>query len=354
MNIQPESLDFFKRILETPSPSGYEQPVQRLVREFASRFADEVSTDVHGNVIAVRNPGAPLRVMLAGHADQIGFLVHYIDSEGYLYVHPVGGWDPQIVVGQRMTVWTQGGPAFGVIARKPIHLLTEEERKQVVKLKDVWVDIGAKDQAQASSLVRIGDPVTLELGFRGMLNERASSPSMDDKTGLWVAMEALRRTQGQELKCALYAVSTVQEEIGLRGAKTSSFRIDPHVGVAVDVTHATDCPTVEKKVSGDVALDKGPVIFRGPNMNPRVADRLIEAAIKAQIPYQLDASGAATGTDANVMQINRAGVAAGLIGIPNRYMHSPVEMVSLNDLDHAAELLAQFALALTGAEDFTP
>lgn len=352
MDTQP--LEFLKSILEAPSPSGYERPVQEIVRRYAAGFADEVTTDVHGNVIAVRNPGAPLRVMLAGHCDQIGFLVRYIDNDGFLYVQPIGGWDPQIAVGQKMTVWTESGPVFGVIARKPIHLLTEEERKQVTKLKDLWIDIGAKDQADACSRVRIGDPVTLELSFRQMLNERASAPAMDDKSGLWIAFEALRRTQSGKLNCALYAVSTVQEEIGLRGSKTSTFRADPHVGIAIDVCHATDSPSIDKKQEGDIALDKGPVIFRGPNMNPRVVEKLIEAAKSREIPYQLDAYGRATGTDANAIQITRAGVAAGLIGVPNRYMHSPVEMVSLRDLDRAADLLAAFALSLTGEEDFTP
>lgn len=352
--MEAPALEFFKRLLETPSPSGYERPVQEIVRQYAAGFADQVTTDVHGNVMAVRNPDAPLRVMLAGHCDQIGFLVRYIDSDGFLYVQAIGGWDPQIVVGQKTTVWTEGGPLAAVIARKPIHLLTEEERKQVAKMKDLAIDIGAKDQADAASRVRVGDPVTLELGFRPMLNDRASSPAMDDKTGLWVAFEALRRTQGAPLHCALYAVSTVQEEIGLRGSKTSAFRIDPHVGVAIDVCHATDSPGVEKKQEGDIALDKGPVVFRGPNMNPRVCERLIQAGQAKQIPFQLGAHGAATGTDANPIQITRAGVAAGLVGVPNRYMHSPVETVSLRDLDHAADLLAAFALALTGAEDFTP
>ncbi|HOK47361.1 MAG TPA: M42 family metallopeptidase, partial [Bryobacteraceae bacterium] len=307
MDTQP--LEFLKSILEAPSPSGYERPVQEIVRRYAAGFADEVTTDVHGNVIAVRNPGAPLRVMLAGHCDQIGFLVRYIDNDGFLYVQPIGGWDPQIAVGQKMTVWTESGPVFGVIARKPIHLLTEEERKQVTKLKDLWIDIGAKDQADACSRVRIGDPVTLELSFRQMLNERASAPAMDDKSGLWIAFEALRRTQSGKLNCALYAVSTVQEEIGLRGSKTSTFRVDPHVGIAIDVCHATDSPSIDKKQEGDIALDKGPVIFRGPNMNPRVVEKLIEAAKSREIPYQLDAYGRATGTDANAFQITRAGVA---------------------------------------------
>ncbi len=352
--MEPQALEFLKNILETPSPSGYERPVQEIVRQYAAGFSDEVVTDVHGNVIAARNPGAPLRVMLAGHCDQIGLLVRYIDNDGFLYVQAIGGWDPQIIVGQRVTVWTESGSVFGAIARKPIHLLTDEERKQVTKMKDLWVDIGAKDQADASSRVRLGDPVTVDLSFRPMLNERASAPAMDDKAGLWIAIEALRRTQGGTLNCALYAVSTVQEEIGLRGSKTSTFRVDPHVGIAIDVCHATDCPSIDKKQEGDIALDKGPVIYRGPNMNPRVVERLIEAAKAREIPHQLAAHGAATGTDANAIQITRAGVAAGLIGVPNRYMHSPVEMVSLRDLDRAADLLAAFALGLTGRENFTP
>jgi tetrahedral aminopeptidase len=258
------------------------------------------------------------------------------------------------LVGQRMTVWTATGPIQGVISRKAIHLLTEEERKQVVKLKDMWLDIGAKDKAEAQGMVSIGDPVTLQLGFESMRNNYANSPAMDDKAGLWVCVEALRRASAKKLNCALFAVSTVQEEIGLRGAQTSAFGIDPQVGVAVDVDHATDCPTVDKKQEGDVALGKGPVICRGPNMNPRVVERLIETAKTKEIPYQLAAEGRATGTDANPIQVNRAGVAAGLVGIPNRYMHSAVEMISLDDIDRAADLLAEFALSLSESDDFTP
>ncbi len=348
------SLEFLKAILSTPSPSGYERPVQDLVRKYVAGFADRVTTDLHGNVIAVRNPNASLRVMYAGHCDQIGFLVQYIDGDGYLYLQPVGGWDPQNLIGHRMTVWTQSGPVAGVIARKAVHLLTDEERKQVVKLKDLWIDIGVKDKAEAESIVRVGDPVTLHLGFQSMRNNLANAPAMDDKVGLWVVLEALRRTVGRPLHCALYSVSTVQEEIGLRGAQTSAFGIEPLVGIAVDVTHASDCPTVEKKQEGDKALGKGPVIYRGANMNPVVVDRLLAAAQEKEIPYQLGAQGRATGTDANTMQISRAGVATGLVSIANRYMHSAVEMVSLDDLDRAADLLAEFALRLTGNEDFTP
>lgn len=352
--MEPQALQFFRSLIETPSPSGYERPVQELVRNYAATFADDVSTDVHGNVIAARNPQAPLRVMLAGHCDQIGFVVQFIDPEGFIWVQPVGGWDPQIVVGQKMIVWTANGPIFGVIARKAIHMLTEEERKQVVKLKDVWIDIGAKNRDDAASRVHVGDPVTLELSYREALNNCAVGPAMDDKTGLWVAIEALRRTHPQPLQCGLFAVSTVQEEIGIRGSRTSAYRVDPHIGVAIDVCHATDTPTVDKKWEADIKMGGGPVIYRGPNMNPRVVDMLIRAAESRSIPYQLAAAGGATGTDANSIQITRAGVAAGLISIPNRYMHTPVEMVSLDDLDRAADLLAAFALALTGGEDLTP
>ncbi|MBI3837042.1 MAG: M42 family metallopeptidase [Planctomycetia bacterium] len=349
-----ESLEFLRRLLETPSPSGYEQPVQEIVRQYVSPFADTVTTDVHGNVIAARNPSAALRVMFAGHCDQIGFLVQYIDNEGFLYVQPIGGWDPIVLVGQKLTVWTSTGPIFGAIARKPIHLLTDDERKQVPKLKDLWLDIGAQDKTEAAQVVRVGDPVTLELGFTPMRNNLASSPAMDNKTGLWVAIEALRRTGPKKLNCALYAVSTVQEEIGLRGAITGTYGVNPQVGIAIDVTHATDCPTIDKKQEGDVALGKGPVIYRGPNMNPVVVEKLMETAAAGEVPYQVAASGRATPTDANTIQTSRSGVATGLVSIPNRYMHSPVEMISLDDIDRAADLLAGFALRLTGDEKFTP
>jgi tetrahedral aminopeptidase len=349
-----QAQEFFELLLETPSPSGYEQRIQAVVRKYVAGFADEVRGDVHGNLISVRNPSARLRVMLAGHCDQIGFLVQHIDSEGFLWIQPVGGWDPQVLIGQKLTVWTPDKPIAGVVARKPIHLLTDEERKVVPKLKDLWLDIGAKDREQAAGLISVGDPVTLDLGYRPLLNRLASAPAMDDKAGLWVVIEALRRTKGKKLNCSLYAVSTVQEEIGLRGATTSTHSIEPHVGIAVDVTHATDCPTIDKKQEGDVALGRGPVIYRGPNMNPKVVSRLLAAAKDKEIPYQVAANGRATPTDANTIQISRGGVAAALVSIPNRYMHSPVEVVSLDDLDHAADLLAEFALGLTGDEDFRP
>jgi endoglucanase len=341
-------------LIETPSPSGYEGRIQEVVRQYAADFADQIEVDLHGNLIASRNPKAPLRVMLAGHCDQIGLIVQYIDGEGFIYLQPIGGWDPQVLIGQELTVWSATGAVDGVIARKAIHLLTDEERKQVPKLKDLWLDIGAKSKDEAAALVRVGDCVTFKLRLNTMRNQLATAPGMDDKTGLWVVIEALRRTAGKPLECGLFAVSTVQEEIGLRGAKTSAFSIDPQIGIAVDVTHATDCPTIDKKQEGDIALGRGPVVYRGPNMNPVVVERLIETAKASSIDFQLAASGRATGTDANSMQISRGGMATGLVSIPNRYMHSPVEMISLDDLDRAADLLATFALGLTAQDNFVP
>ena len=214
--------DFLIELVSTPGVSGYEQPVQKVVRKYAESFAEEINTDLHGNVTLSVNSSAETRVMLAGHCDQIGLIVSHIDDNGFIYTQTIGGWDPQQLIGQRMTVWTSQGPINGVIARKAIHLLDPEERKQVVKAKELWIDIGASNKEEASDIVEIGDSVTLQLGFQPLLNNLANSPAMDNRTGLWVCVEALRRAAAsKKLNCNLFAVSTVQEEIGLRGARTA-------------------------------------------------------------------------------------------------------------------------------------
>lgn len=346
--------EFLSTLLGTPSPSGFEERIQAEVRTYIAEYADEVCVDIHGNLIASINPTAPLRVMLAGHCDQIGMIVTHIDSEGFLYAQTIGGWDPQQLIGQRMSIWTKQGVVPALISKKPIHLLTDDERKQNVKLEDLWLDIGASSEQDARSAVEVGDFVTLDLGIKRMRNNLANAPGMDNRTGLWVVMEALRRVSSRSPQCGVFAVSTVQEEIGLRGAKTSAFGIDPHVAIAVDVTHATDCPTIDKRRQGDLSLGQGPVIFRGPNMNPKVSQQLIDISKSQQIPAQVAAIGRATSNDANSLQINRAGVATGLVAIPNRYMHSAVETISLDDIDHAADLLAEFLVAISPDADFTP
>ena len=349
------ALKFFRSAIETPSPSGYEEPIQRLIRDYIRPHSEQLRTDVHGNLIAsVGDPSGP-RLMYAGHCDQIGMLVSYIDDNGFLYVQTIGGWDPQQLIGQAMTVWTETGPVSGLISRKPIHLLSTKERGQVVQLEQLWLDIGAKNQEEAAQQVRVGDPVTLSLGYRELLGQLVCGPGMDNKSGMWTVMEALRRTAAADPpRCHLHSVATVQEEIGLRGAKTAAGSIDPSVAIAVDVTHASDCPTIDKTKHGDIRLGAGPVIFRGPNINPKVAARLIALANEHSIPFQLAAVGRATPNDANVLQIHGGGVATGLVAIPNRYMHSAVEVISLSDIDHAADLLTHFAQNLTPEDDFVP
>lgn len=353
-SMNTEAKNFLKTLLTTPSTTGFEEPVQQVVRDYAKHFADSIRTDVHGNVIAVRNAEAPVRVMLAGHADQIGLIVSYIDEHGYIYVLSVGGWDIQNLIGTRVKIWTANGPVDGVIGKKPIHLMDDEEKKQVPKIKDIWVDIGAKDKAEAEKHVSIGDPITVELEYRELLNNFIAAPATDDKAGVWIVMEALRRIDASKLKVAVFAVSTVQEEVGLRGSRTSAFGIDPHIGIATDVTFATDCPTVEKKQNGDVKLGAGPVITRGPNMTTKLVNALVTTADQHKIPVQMVAEGRITGTDAGSIQVNRSGVATALISTPNRYMHTPVEMISLNDLDHAADLIARYCESIEPDVSYVP
>ncbi|GIW79278.1 MAG: endoglucanase [Gemmatales bacterium] len=345
---------FLKELLTTPSPSGFERPIQDVVRSWAKPLADSVHTDRHGNVIAAINPAGKPRVMLAGHCDQIGLMVQHIDENGFLYVQPIGGWDMQILLGQNLTVWTRQGGIPAVLSRKAPHLLTNDERNKTPQFTDVWVDIGVKDRKEAEELVTPGDPITPALAYRDLRNNIAASPAMDDKVGVWVVMETLRLLKGRELSAAVFCVSTVQEEIGLRGAKTSAFGVDPDIGIAVDVTHATDTPGSEKKQVGETKLGGGPALFRGANVNPHVFERLEQTAKKFQIPVQIKGAPRATGTDANVIQLNREGVATGLVGIPNRYMHSPVELVSLDDLEAAAILLTEFCASISPDMDWTP
>jgi endoglucanase len=348
------SLSFLKNLLETPSPSGFERPVQDLVRSWAKSFADEVRTDRHGNVIAVRNPEGQPRIMFAGHCDQIALMVQYVDDNGFLYVQPIGGWDMQILLGQKLTVWSRTGPLAAVVSRRAPHLMTNEEKNKVPQFTDIWVDIGAKDRKEAEDLVSCGDPATFALGYRELRNRLVVSPAMDDKVGVWTVMETLRLLHGRPLQAAVFCVSTVQEEIGLRGATTSAYGIHPTIGIAVDVCHATDTPGNDKKQIGETKVGAGPTLFRGPNINPRVFERLEQTAQSKEIAIQVRGAPRATGTDANVIQLSRDGVATGLVGIPNRYMHSPVEVVCLDDLDRAAQLLAEFSATVTPQMDWTP
>ena len=346
--------EFLNALVDAPSPSGYEQPVRRVYREYTEAFADNVRSDVHGNVIASRNTQGAPRLMFAGHCDELGFQVNYITGDGFIYFNTIGGHDAGVVPGRRVVIHTRNGPVSGVTGRRAIHLTPPNERGKPAKIEDIWIDIAVADKDEAASLVQVGDPITYDMGIQDLRNGVVAGRALDNKVGAWVVGEALRRVDEAHVQASVHAVATVQEEIGLRGATTSAFSIDPQVAIAVDVTHATDHPNTQKKTAGDVTLGGGPTISRGPNFNPIVVDKLVEAAEALDMPYQLEAAGRGTGTDANAIQLTRAGVATGLVSVPLRYMHTPSEVVALADADAAATLLAEFANRLAPDDDFTP
>jgi putative aminopeptidase FrvX len=350
------ALAFLERLLETPSPSGFEGPNAAHFRDYVAPFADSLATDVLGNTVAAVNPGGSPREMLAGNIDEIGFLIHYISDEGFCHFQAIGGHDSVVPVGQRVHVHTRNGVVPGVIGKKPIHLLSDDERGKKVELHDLWIDIGATGgKAEVESAgVRVGDPVTYALGMTRLLGDRISARALDNRIGAWVVAEALRRVAERRPGAAVFAVATVQEEIGLRGARTSAFDIDPQIGIAVDVTFATDYPSMDKRRVSALTLGGGPTVLRGANANRKLADHLIDRAEAEKISVQLEASPGGTGTDANAMQISRAGMVTGIVGVPLRYMHTPCEIISLHDADGAAELLAAACAALGPDDVWTP
>ncbi len=352
--MKQQSLSFLKRLLDTISPSGYEEEAAAVWMNEAKLFADRVYSDLHGSAFAVVNQGGKPRVMLAGHIDEIGLMITHIDDEGYLYFAGIGGWDPQILQGQRVWIRTKSGRIPGAIGKKPIHLLKDEDRAKALKIEELWIDIGAKDKAEASSLVSIGDPAVLSYGFETLRNDSAVSRGFDDKCGAFVVLEAARQLAELNPKAEIYAVATSQEEIGLRGAQTSAYGIDPKVGIAADVGFASDFPTMgdPKKQLGEAIVGKGPMIARGANVNPKLFELLVETAQGEKIPYQISPWPRGTPTDANIMQLTRSGVATGLVSIPDRYIHSPCELVSLNDLENAARLIAHSVEQITDKMDF--
>jgi endoglucanase len=356
MALSVNSRDFLKRLLDAPGPSGFETGPAGIWRTEAEAFADSVTTDLSGNTIAVLNPDARPRLMLAGHIDEIGLMVVHVDDKGYLYFSTIGGWDPQVLVGQRVHVLGQRGLVDGLIGKPAIHLIKSDDRERVSKASDLWIDIGAKTKADALKRVRVGDPGVLAAQTVELPNRRIASRSIDNRIGAFVVLEALRLLARRPPKIGVFAVATTQEEIAWSGggARTSAFGIDPDIALVVDVTHATDHPGVEKKEHGDVALGGGPVLSRGSAVNPVVFEMLVTAANGAKIPYTLTAAPRDTGTDADAIHTTQRGIPTGLVSVPNRYMHSPNEMVDTGDLERAAKLLAAFARRVTATTDFTP
>jgi endoglucanase len=344
-------------LLAARGPSGYETAPAAVWRDAAKGFA-EVSTDVVGTPLALvapkhdaRSPARRLLVM--GHIDEIGLIVTHIDDQGYLWFGSVGGWDAQILVGQRVALDTRQGPVNGVVGKKPIHLLREEDRKKVAEIRDLHIDIGAKDGTDARERVRIGDVAVIDADPVELPNGRLVSRALDNRLGSFVALEVARlvaEAGGSEWELA--AVAVAQEEITFGGSRTSAFALEPDAAIVVDVTHATDAPGIDVKEIGKHEMGSGPVISRGSTLHPGLFELLHETAEREQIPFTVEASARATGTDADAVHISRAGVPTGLVSIPIRYMHSPVELVQLDDVHACARLIAAAALRLEGETRF--
>ncbi len=349
---------FLASLLDAVGPSGFEVGAARIWREEAETFAADVKTDVSGNTLATVNPDGRPRVMLAGHIDEIGLQVTHVDDEGFLYVAGIGGWDPQVLVGQRVKILGPPGGVRGVVGRKAIHLQKAEERRKPSKISQLWVDVGVGSRAEATALgLRVGDAMVVDAAMVSLAGDRIASRAIDNRIGAYVVLEALRLLADESPMASAVAVATVQEEIGGGaggGARSSAFGLEPDVALVVDVTFSTDVPDIEKKELGEHRLGGGPVLSRGSAAHPVVFERLVEVAEAEGIPFTIQAAPRSTRTDADSIYLTRSGVPTGLVSVPNRYMHSPNEMVSLSDLESTARLLAAFVASLNGDTDFTP
>jgi putative aminopeptidase FrvX len=354
--VTPESLAFLKTLLDTPGPSSFETAPARAWRTEAQRFADTVDADVAGNSFASLNAEGTPRLMLAGHIDEIGIMVTHIDDDGYVSFDTIGGWDQQVFVGQRVVLLGRSGRVTGVVGKKAIHLIERDEREKVSKVEDLWIDIGAASRAEAETRLRIGDPAVLAAGVLEFPNGRLVSRSIDNRIGAFVVLEALRLLSQDRPLASVTAVATTREEIAATGggARSSANRIEPDVAIVVDVTHATDYPGLDKRKHGDYRLGGGPTISRGASVSEIVFEMLLGSAEAEGIPYKIEAASKDTHTDAEAIFNAHRGVATGLVSVPNRYMHSPNEMVDLEDLERTARLLAAFARSLAPDTSFIP
>jgi len=352
--MRDQSLKFLQTLVNTPSPVGHETRGQRVWLDYAKQFADETFSDAYGNCVAVLNKGGSPRIMLAGHADEIAMAVNYIDSEGYLYVRRMGGVDAAITKAQRVTIHTRGGAVRGVVGNVAPHLTKQEGDPKPPKIHDLFIDIGVGDKKAAEKLVRVGDPITLVDEFETLRGDLAIARAFDNRIGTWSVIEALRllKESKTKLHAEICAVSNVQEEVGLLGARQIAYSLKPDVALVVDVTHATDYPTVNKAQHGDIKIGGGPAITHGGCNHPEVVKRIEEVAKAKKITLQHEAMSATSGTDTDAIFWTRGGIASALISLPNRYMHSPVELVSLKDLEQIPQLLAAFAQSVKKDEQF--
>ncbi len=339
--------DPLRRLLTAPGPSGYEQAAAAVFREAAGAFA-EIAHDTVGSTVArVKGTGDGPFVAVVGHIDEIGLIVHHIDDEGFLWFTGVGGWDPVILVGQRVEVITRDGRVPGAVGKKPIHLLKDEERKKAPELKTLHIDVGAKDGDDARSRVRVGDVAVIAGEPVELPNDRVLSRSMDNRLGCFVALEAARLVaEAGGAPGDVAAVAVAQEEITFGGAHTTAYSLRPDIAVVVDVTFATDAPGTDEKELGKHPFGSGPVLQRGSTLDHTVFELLHAAGEAEGIPFTVAASARSTGTDADAFHVSRAGVPSAVVSVPLRYMHSPVEMVQLDDVENTAKLIAAFAQRL--------
>ena len=351
-----KSKEFLKTLLHTPSPSGYEHEIRKVWMDEMKEFADNVKIDLHGNVIASLEGKKSPKIMLSGHMDELGFQVRYINKNGFIFFNQLGGFDVGLIPGRKVRIHTKDGDILGVTGKKAIHLIKRKERDKVVKPENLYIDIGAKNKEEAHKLVEIGDPITYDPNFEELRNEIYTSRAFDDKIGSFIVAEVMKniRKNKKDFKASLYSVSSCQEEVGIRGAQTSAYGINPDIGIAIDVTNCSDTPDASEQRVGEIKLSAGGTINRGPNINPKVFEILKQVAEENDIKYQVEASARPTGTDANVIQVTRSGVATGLLGIPCRYMHSYTEVISLEDTQAVIDILTHFCLKIDKNIDFTP
>ncbi|PTY04663.1 peptidase M42 [Opitutaceae bacterium EW11] len=339
---------FLTELLHARSPSGYEFEAQKVFDEYVKSTADEYAKDAMGNRLATLNPRGDPVLMFAGHMDELGLIVTFINKEGFLYFDTIGGHDRVMIPGRRVVIQTANGPVKGVTGKRAIHLMDEADRKKVPERHEIWIDIGAKSKKDALERVAIGDVATYDHEFELIHGSIGTARAFDNKVGAYIVGETLLRLSKQRKKLAakIVSVATAQEEIGVRGATTAVYSVNPHIAVAIDVSHATDHPDCDNRKFGESKLGGGPLICRGPNINPKVLKGLVKAAEKAGIAYQYEADPRPTGTDARALQMGRGGVATGLVSIPLRYMHTPSEMVDLEDVEACVKLLVEYALSL--------
>lgn len=344
--------DFLKQLTAVRGVSGCEKDVQSIFLSHIRHHADKLCSDVMGSVWGILNPGAPYKVLIDCHADEIGFLIRYISEDGLLYLQPVGSHSVKTAIAQRVVIKTAKGEVYGVIGTKPHHMQSDSERAASPSITGIWADIGARNGAEARQMVRLGDPVSYVSELMELGSNRVSSQALDNRAGMYVAAETFARLSGHLDKVEFTALSAVQEEVGMRGAEAAVAQINPQVALIIDVCHTMDTPGLDKRLLGDIALGRGPVIVRGPNTNPLVFKRLLDTAESFGIKYQIQPSSAVTSTDAGVIQVANSGVAVGIISIPIRYMHTPNEVMEWSDLEGAVDLAEAFVRSCSSGINF--